>query len=213
MRNVGENAWVVESGGAAYALAVRDGHLLQTYWGERLPLASDYVALPPPRIFPAESPLHREPFAIATGEGGVFLEHTLDLVGSTGIRGAQLRFERTVSDGTGLAIHLSDKAQQIAVTLHVRELGNGLFAQHLSLRNTGTARLHLERALSGSFHLPTRDTYTLQHLAGRWGDEFRKERHPMAPGVLVRESRRIIPSHGGEPYFAVDEGNVTEEAG
>jgi alpha-galactosidase len=213
VRNVGENAWVVESGEAAYALAVRDGHLLQTYWGERLPLATDYAAMPAPRIFPAESPLHREPFAIATGEGGVFLEHTLDLVGSTGIRGAQLRFERAEAEGAALAIHLSDAGQHLAVTLHVRELGGGLFTQHLSLRNTGAARLHLERALSGSFHLPIRDTYVLQYLAGRWGDEFRKERHPMEPGVLVRESRRIIPSHGGVPSFAADEGNATEETG
>ncbi len=35
----------------------------------------------------------------------------------------------------------------------------------------------------------------------------------MEPGVLVRESRRIIPSHGGVPYFALDEGHATEDAG
>ncbi len=81
MRIVGENAWVVESGEAAYALGVRNGHLLQTYWGPRLAHAADYAAAPPARIFPAESPLHTEPLAVLTGEGGVFTERTLDVVG------------------------------------------------------------------------------------------------------------------------------------
>jgi alpha-galactosidase len=213
VRIVGENAWAVESGEAAYALGVRSGHLLQTYWGPRLPHAADYGAVPSLRIFAAESPLHTEPLAILTGEGGVFTERTLDLTGTGGIRGAQLRFKSADTTDSSVAIHLRDEALRLEVTVHVSELANSLFAQHITARNDGAERIHLERALSGSFHLPARDSFTLSYFGGRWGDEFRIERHPMESGVLVRESRRIIPSHGGVPYFAADEGHAIEESG
>ncbi len=213
MRVVSDNSWVLESGEAAYALAVREGHLLQTYWGARLPHAGDYAALPPTRNFSAESSLQREPLAVLTGEGGSFTERTLDLIGANGIRGAQLRFESADVSSTSVAIHLRDAALALRVTLTVRERANSLFEQFLTLRNDGAERVHLERAFSGSFHLPARDAFTLNCLAGRWGDEFRIERHRMETGVLLRESRRIITSHSGVPYFAADEGHATEEAG
>lgn len=213
MRIVGENAWAVESGEAAYAIGVRNGHLLQTYWGPRLPRAADYAAAPSLRVFAAESSLQTEPLAVLTGEGGVFTERTLDLTGVGGTRGAQLRFESAETDDSGLTVCLRDDAFGLQVTLHVRELANSLFEQHLTFRNGGAERIHLERTLSGSFHLPSRDSFILNYFGGRWGDEFRIERHVIESGVLVRESRRIIPSHGGVPYFAADEGHATEEAG
>jgi alpha-galactosidase len=213
VRIVGENAWVIESGEGAYALSVRDGRLLQTYFGPRLPHPADYAAVPPMRVFGAESAFQCEPYAVLTGEGGVFTERTIDLVGASGIRGARLRFETAELAEDGVVVRLRDEAQGLAVNVHVRALGNSLFSQRLTLGNFGANRLHLERAFSGSVHLPARDSFTLEHLDGRWGDEYRKERHVMQPGVLVRESRRIITSHGGVPYFAVDEGHATEESG
>lgn len=213
MRRIGDQGWVLESGEGAYALAVRDGHLLQAYWGPVLAAASDYAPQPSTRPFAAESPLHREPLAVVTGEGGVFTERTIDLVGGTQIRGAQLRFTGAEEVPGGVAIRLDDAAQGLTVTVNAVEIGNGLMAQWLTLRNTGQHTIHLERALSGSFHLPQRDSYTLSHLDGRWGDEFRIERNQMQSGVLVRESRRMITSHGGVPYFAADDGMAIEEHG
>src|SRR5690606_12258952 len=58
--------------------------------------------------------------------------------------------------------------------------------------------------MSGTFYLPESHEYALNHLDGRWGDEFRMQREPFVHGVIQRESRRMTTSHGGVPYFAVE---------
>jgi alpha-galactosidase len=207
-------AWVVESGEAACVLSVdAEGHLLQTYWGQRLPDVADYPAPEAPRRYAFGSPLQRAPLAIVTGEQGVFAERTLDVVAESGLRGLALRFGRAEQHGRRLEIMLEDAAQNLEIVLSFEELSTpGLMARGVAIRNRGSSAVTIERALTASFHLPAGGPYALSHLDGRWGDEFRIRRDVLPYGALVRESRRVTTSHGGVPYFAIDRDGLGEAA-
>ncbi len=214
-----DNYWVLESGGAAYALGVDEtGLLIQTWWGPRLPRPEDYPAARRGEQFAMENALQHTRQELATGEAGASDERTLDAVGATGLRGFVLRFKAARHQGNRLEIDLEDAGQHATITLSYETLDAvGLMTRAVAIRNDGAAPLKLTRLFSGSFYLPADAGYTLNHLDGRWGDEFRMQREPFVHGILQRESRRMTTSHGGVPCFAVERSApglaASEEAG
>ncbi|HEX2863479.1 MAG TPA: alpha-galactosidase, partial [Deinococcales bacterium] len=73
--------------------------------------------------------------------------------------------------------------------------------------------VNVERAFSAEWHLPKGRPYRLSHLTGRWLDEFHLRRDALPHGLTVLESRRLTTSHHHNPWFALDDGSATEEAG
>lgn len=215
----GEKYWVIESGEAAYALGVDDtGLLIQTYWGPRLPRVSDYPAARRGEWFAMENPIQHTHQDVATGEAGASDERTIDGYRDGGPRGFVLRFASAEVQGETLSLILHDAGLGAEVVVEYEALPqHGLVTRRLRIVNTGAAPLHLNRALSGSFYLPSTGEYVLNHLDGRWGDEYRMQREPLGHGVFQRESRRITTSHGGVPYFAMERAEAgwgaREEAG
>ena len=210
-----ERYWVLEAGGAAYALGVEtSGLLVQTYWGKSLPLLEDYPAAQRGTAFSFEHELQHTHQAIATGEAGASDERTIDGFSDAGLRGFVLRFVEARLDGNALSIDLVDKAHNVTVTLDYEVLdARGLMTRKVTLRNDGAGTLHLNRVFSGSFYLPRTGEYALNHLDGRWGDEYRMHREPLVHGVIQRESRRITTSSGGVPYFAMERDELGHQAG
>jgi len=199
--------WVIESGRAAYALGTRvEGLLLHAHWGAALPHLSDYrlpaVAAP----FPTEHPYQLTAQEVATGEASGVDERCLDGMAADGsIRGLVLRFAGAEVAGDTLSITLLDAALSLKVVLRCAALAQpGLFSRQVSVTNEGTQPFKLTRAFSGTFNLPDCGPFAVTNLDGRWGDEFRVQRDPMPYGTLQRDSRRVITSHGGVPFFAID---------
>ncbi len=202
-----DHVWVLENGGSAYAVASdATGLLFHSHWGSRLARLADY---PVPRLaapFPTEHPLQLTPQECVTGEASASDERCLDGMAADGsIRGLVLRFAGAEVAGERLAITLEDSALSLRVVLHYAVLSQpGLFARSISVTNVGARPFRLTRAFSGTFCLPDCGPFALTNLDGRWGDEFRIQRDPMPFGTIQRDSRRIITSHGGVPFFAID---------
>ncbi|WDR03065.1 hypothetical protein PSQ19_02345 [Devosia algicola] len=123
MRSIFEGkGWVLENGDAACAFFVdSEGRLQQTYWGQRLPDLADYPVPEPARHYEFGPPEQRIPFAIVTGERGVFSERTIDVVAGSGLRDLALRFVRAKQTGRRLDFVLEDVAQDLEITIHVEE--------------------------------------------------------------------------------------------
>jgi alpha-galactosidase len=208
------NYWVLEAGTGAYALGVDEtGLLIQTYWGPTLPHLSDYPAPRRGNAFSMENPLQHTHQEIATGEAGASDERSLDGYNDAGLRGFVLRFLAARVGDDRLEIDLKDEAQGVLVTLTYEVLdANSLLTRSVQVRNTGAIPVHLTRVFSGTFYLPRTGEYALNHLDGRWGDEYRMQRDPLAHGVIQRESRRITTSHGGVPYFAMERNDLGWQA-
>lgn len=203
----GECKWVLQSGDAAYAMAVTDdGLLVHSHWGRCLPRLEDYPTpvLQPP--FPCESPFQLTPQELPTGEGSASDERGIDGMTADGrIRGLILRFTDAAIAGDTLTITLTDTALHLRVLLTYAVLDQpGLFSRSVAVINDGDRVFKITRLFSGTFNLPDTGPFAITQLNGRWGDEFRLQRDPLPFGTIQRDSRRIITSHGGVPYFALD---------
>jgi alpha-galactosidase len=202
-----DNIWVLENGASAYAVTVEPGGLLlHSHWGKRLPRIEDY---PQPTLaapFPTEHPFQLTPQECTTGEASASDERCLDGMAADGtIRGLILRFAAADVDGETLTITLVDDALSLRVNLRYSTSSQpDLFSRSISVTNYGNHPVSLTRAFSGTFALPDCGPFALTNLDGRWGDEFRIQRDPMPYGTIQRDSRRIITSHGGVPFFAID---------
>ena len=210
-----ENGWVLVSGGAALGIGVdRNGVVVQTSLGAALPDLRDYPgpALPGHREW--RLPAHFKNAVIETGEQGAGTEETLRARRETGTRGLVLRYAGAQADEAALSIRLQDAALGVDVELDLRVAPiPGLFTIGLSLRNSGAARVVVERLLSLTLHLPqSHQRYAMTHFDGAWGDELRLNRDVIGPGSHVRESRRLVTSHEGTPFFAVDHAEAARAA-
>lgn len=207
--------WILESGDTAYALGVSpEGDLIQTWYGARLPRQEDYPAARRGPVFAMEYVMQQTHQELATGEAGASDERSIDGYSDGGVRGFVLRFEGAEMDGDKLRLTVLDSLHGVRIALTYRVIESvGLISRSVELINDGAATVHLNRAMSGTFYLPQSYEYALNHLDGRWGDEFRMQREPFVHGVIQRESRRLTTSHGGVPYFAVERNAPGLEAG
>lgn len=207
--------WLLETGSTAFALGLDDTEvLIQTWYGPRLPRFEDYPAASRGPIFAMEYTMQQTHQDLATGEAGASDERSIDAYSESGLRGFVLRFQSAAVDGDTLQLTLRDELHAATVTLSYRVMEHfGLISRSVAVRNEGKEAIHLTRLMSGTFYLPLSNEYTLNHLDGRWGDEFRMQREPFVHGVIQRESRRMTTSHGGVPYFAVERSAPGLQAG
>ena len=202
-----EYGWVLVSGDAALAIGVdADDVLVQTYLGAALPDLGDYPGPDMPQCAEWRLPSHFKRAVVETGEQGAGTEETLRARLEDGTRGLVLRYAGAEVEGVVLCVRLRDAALGIEVRLDLRVASTpGLFIATLTLRNKGMARVVVERLLSLTVHLPhMHQRYAMTHFDGVWGDELRLSRDVIGPGSHIRESRRLVTSHEGTPFFAVD---------
>lgn len=202
-----ERLWVLESGSAAYAFgADAGGLLLHVHWGAALSHLADYRLPAIAAAFPTDHPFQLTNMECVTGEASASDQRNIDGMAADGsIRGLVLRFVGAKVAGEMVEITLRDDALSLRVVLRYAVLETpGLFSRTVSIINDGSQPFKITRAFSGTFNLPDCGPFALTNLDGRWGDEFRIQRDPMPYGTVQRESRRIITSHGGVPFFAID---------
>lgn len=146
---------------------------------------------------------------------GLIYEPCLKVREPRELEGLHLRYNSCRQDSPEhLAIRLVDGTGNLAVTLHYRlspELD--LIHRWVEVENTGTEEIVFETLFSASWSLPRARNYRLTRLTGDWGREYIVNREAVQPGERVFESRTGISGHQYAPFFAVDEGNATEDAG
>jgi alpha-galactosidase len=214
-----QHGWVLQTQRSAYALGVnKDGLLVHRYWGARLSSLSDYPAPPesgewasfngPAHLLPEEYP--------AWGGGSKYIEPCLKATFADGTRTVELRYHSaTISDDDdSLTILMEDEPYGFQVALiYVIHHDDDLIERAVTLTNSGSDAVTVERAFSAQWHPPAGRDYRLTHLTGRWLDEWHIRRDKLPHGTTRLESRRIMTGHQHNPYFALDDGGATEETG
>lgn len=201
------SGWVLVSGDAALGIGVdEDDVLVQTYLGAVLPDLQDYPHPNLPQHREWRLPSHRKRAAIETGEQGAGTEETLRACSENGTRGLVLRYDGATVDNAALSVRMVDATLGVEISLDLSVAATpGLFTTSITVRNSGSQRLIIERLLSQTVHLPhAHQSYAMTHFDGSWADELRPHRDVIGPGSHVRESRRLVTSHEGTPFYAVD---------
>lgn len=203
-----ESGWVLVSGHAALALGVDvDGNVVQTYFGAALPEVNDYPqAHVLDRHIAWRLPIHFKRDIVPTGEKGNGNEQTLSMRLGDATRGLLLRYKADAIEEAKLTLTLRDTFYNIDVAITYEILPvSGLFDTHLEVRNNTEQPIYAERLFSLAMHMPGADrNYAMTHFDGLWADELRPNREALKSGTRVRESRRLVTSHEGTPFFAID---------
>ena len=219
--------WLLELRSTSYALGLADDGtaLRHLYWGSTLPRAAlagldtdgdawawrrrigtgrEY----PDEYVPWGGPRYDEPSLKADFADG-----------TRGIewRVAGHRVERDAATCT-LEVDLADTAYPLAATLHYRLYDDfDVLERWVTLRHRADGAeqppIVIRQAHSANWWLPDRDGWRLRYLHGGWGAETQLAQAVLPWGKLVLESRRGVTSHQLQPWFTLDPGTATEEAG
>jgi alpha-galactosidase len=212
------DGWVLETRHCAYAFGTTaDGLLVHRYWGLRLTEASDYPgAVEPIAADSFDLPENRRREEYPGQEGAKYSEPCICVEFEDGIRDLRLRY-MGVELNIGInhiVIHLKDQKYPLHVNLHYQaHEESDLIERWAELRNGGESPIKVRRLFSGLWHIPELDDYFLTYVTGRWSDEMHIQHEQLCGGKKVLESRRLTTGHGGNPWFAVDDGKSSETSG
>jgi alpha-galactosidase len=208
-----------------YAMGIADdGSLRHIYWGAPLWNLADLPALAPGAELSSFDPRQMMENEEFPGWGGPrYYEPALKIVRENGDRDLVLQYVShrigaggavTGMAGNDLEIVLKDIRDPIQVTLHYRVYPEyGILRRSASVRNGAAHPLILESAQSATWHMPAGAGYQLTYLNGRWEAETQLVREPIHEGMKILESRKGHTSHVFNPWFAVDQGDASEESG
>ncbi len=201
---------------SSYAFGVAaDGAPRHLYWGAPLWRIDDLPA-PAPRhdisSFDPRQMLENEEFP---GWGGPrYYEPALKITRQDGNRDLVLHYVSHRIDGNNLEVALKDIRDDVEVTLHYRVYPDyGILRRSATIRNGLAQPFTIESAQSAAWYLPPGDGYQLTYLSGRWVAEQQINHEPIHEGEKVLESRKGHTSHNFNPWFAIDDGNASEEHG
>jgi len=209
--------WILQTKTTAYAFELSSqGHLIHTYWGERLNAPSDYSIVELPERWGPDGTAHQISEEYPVFGGLKYKEPCLKATFADGVRDLDLQFEKATiikAENPQLILHCKDAHYPLYISLvYILHEKHDLIERKVLLTNTGNEEISIERMFSAQWHLPAGRDYYLTHLYGRWLDEFNIQRELLTPGTKVLESRRITTSHQHSPWFAVDH-NANEDQG
>jgi alpha-galactosidase len=202
-------------------LGADDDIPIHTYWGPRITFDdATYLATSTAVRFANEWPSFRSP---ANGHEEYPLDgrlqsgrSALSLEFAAGVRSTEWTFaEHQVHDDRHLELLFDVRHQDVSVSLHYRVYDDSdVIDRWVSLRNDSPSEaVEVHRLDSAAWVLPEQAKYRMSHLTGRWAAETQLNRIDLTNGRFVLESRRGITSHHANPWFAIDDGTATEEAG
>jgi alpha-galactosidase len=212
--------WALQGKLSTYGLGVDgEGRLRHLYHGAALLRLHD---LPEPG--PPSPPRHFEPpggpevrYEYPAWGAMFYGEPCLKATFSDGVRDVRLVYEgHEIRDGASpeLTVELRDAHYPLRASLHYRLFEEqDVVERYAVLKNEGEAPITLEEVLSAAWYVSRGYGYRLTHLAGRFAGETQVYREGISPGKKVLESRRGVTSHHANPWFALDRGNATEDAG
>ncbi len=200
----------------SYAMGIAaDGSLRHMYWGAPLWNLADLPALAPARELSSEDPRQMMENEEFPGWGGTrYYEPALKITREDGDRDLVLVYASHRIAGNDLDIALKDIRDPIEVTLHYRVYPEyGIVRRSATVRNATAHPFVIESAQSAAWYMPAGTGYQLSYLNGRWAAETQLVHEPIHEGMKVIESRKGHTSHGFNPWFAVDQGDASEESG
>ena len=213
-------------------LGLKDGVLVQLYWGGRLPndaldglihYRSDGASF--------DSAFSRLPVAVPAQEKGYFGQRAINVRNAEGDDVLSLRYQaHRIFDGKKplcglpasyveaddeaetLEIDLKDELTGVAVTLSWTVFaGYDVLARSMVIRNEGEKPFELTDAQSAMRLPPAK--YEVLHLKGAWGRERQARRLPLGEGSYALRSRRGASGHENNPFLAVLTPETTENQG
>jgi alpha-galactosidase len=201
---------------SSYAMGIAaDGSLRNIYWGAPLWNLADLPALAPARELSSEDPRQMMENEEFPGWGGTrYYEPALKITRENGDRDLVLVYASHRIAGDDLDVTLKDIRDAIEVTLHYRVYPeNGIVRRSATVRNGTAHPLVIESAQSATWYMPAGTGYQLSYLNGRWAAETQLVREPIHEGMKVIESRRGHTSPNFNPWFAIDQGDASEDSG
>ena len=216
----------------SYLMGVRDGVLMQYYWGGRLP--DDTVeGLIECRGEAAsfDTPHSRQPVVVPTQEKGYFGQRAVSvrnpegddvlslryqgyriLPGKKALRGLPASYAENEGEADTLEIDLKDELTGVAVTLSFTVFhAYDVLARSMVVKNEGDKPFELNDVQS-SMRLPA-DRYEIIHLKGAWARERQARRVAMGEGTYAIKSRRGASGHENNPFMAIVKPHTTEDQG
>ncbi|KAF1296421.1 alpha-galactosidase [Enterococcus sp. JM4C] len=117
------------------------------------------------------------------------------------------------ADAQTLVIYLKDEYSDVELQLSYTIFKEyPVITRHATLTNSGQEEVTVNRLMSLSIDLPTKD-YELLHLTGAWARETQVQREALHYGVQSISSTRGASSHVHNPFFALCEPTANEVAG
>ena len=216
----------------SYLMGVRNGVLMQYYWGGRLP-NDEIEGLIECRGEAAsfDTSHSRQPLVVPTQEKGYFGQRALNVVNPEGDDVLSLRYQgyrilpgkkplcglpasyvETEDEADTLEIDLKDGLTGVAVTLSFTVFHNyDVLARSMQVKNEGEKAFKLTDVQS-AMRLPA-GKYEILHLKGAWARERHARRVPMGEGNYAIKSRRGASGHENNPFMAVVKPHTTEDQG
>src|SRR5438105_9110282 len=214
-------AWLLTTRTTAVCLCLGpEDTLLLPYWGAngQTDDPAHYLPLPTDNRTSERAFVDGLPLAYPTHGEASFVEPCLVVARDDGSRGVRLTFVEdrvTHEDGRSvLGLVFRDDLIGLVVEQRFEVFWEvDVVARSVSVRNTGSEPLMLERVLSGAWPLPPGE-YDAWTLHGQWARDFELHGRPLQPGKFVTESRRGFSSHEAHPWFTVrPRGEVGEHEG
>ncbi len=213
--DAGAKVFRLDGGNVSYVFGVNGrGELQQMYWGGRLG-AEDKFAAPKPMIDWAsfDPSYSTTPQEFAGWGAGLFVEPALKTTFADGNRDLVLHYESHTMTAAGVDVVLKDIERPFYVTLHyAMDPASGILARSATIENRGKEPVTVEQAAAAAWALPA-GHYTLNYLTGRWAGEWTLTQETLHPGARVIESRRGTTGHQANPWFAIQAGGPSEDAG
>ena len=216
----------------SYLMGVRNGVLMQYYWGGRLPndeIEGLIECLGEAASF--DTSHSRQPLVVPTQEKGYFGQRALNVVNPEGDDVLSLRYQgyrilpgkkllcglpasyvETEDEADTLEIDLKDELTGVAVTLSFTVFHNyDVLARSMQVKNESEKPFKLTD-MQSAMRLPA-GKYELLHLKGAWARERHARRVPMGEGNYAIKSRRGASGHENNPFMAVVKPHTTEDQG
>ena len=213
----------------SYVLAVREGRLLNLYFGRPQPAEADLDYLIP--SFYSNSSFEQLeqhlPLELPSAGTGWYGDPALQAIGPDGNNITSLKYQDykilphkesleglpSTQDPTAetLQIHMKDEYTGLSAVLSYTVIA-GALARSMKLMNGGSAPLNLTHMASAALPLFGRD-YEVIHLRGAWARERRLVRTPLGQGTYRVESQRGASGHEENPFIALVRPQTTEFSG
>jgi alpha-galactosidase len=204
----------IDTDRSTYAFGVNaTGSLESIYWGAHLqssdPLAMAKTGTDWP---PFETDADKLPQEFGGWGGGMYVEPALKVSYPDGNRDVVLHYVSHTIAPSGLDVVLKDISRELYVTLHYSaDSVTGVIGRSATIENKTGQTLMIEQAAAGSVALPAGDHFWLNHLTGRWADEFNLQQQQITAGKIVLDSRRGSTGQQNSPWFAIERTASTDE--
>ena len=147
--------------------------------------------------------------------GEFYCEPSLKVDFPDGARTSILKYSSHFANAGELVVTLKDFDYPLDVELHYKVWeDSSLLERRTVISNNGGGVITLRSVQSACLHPPrTGRDYRLSHLAGRWGGEYMICRQAVTQGKILLENRTGLSTTFEHPFFALDEGNASEDSG